>query len=52
MTGWARGAEEIMYRIGHSSPQATLRYQHASARCDRTIAAGISDLIRTAKTPL
>ena len=32
------GVKEIMYRIGHSSPQAALRYQHASQRRDRTIA--------------
>lgn len=38
--------KEIMYSIGHSSPQAALRYQHATARRDRTIAAGISHLIR------
>lgn len=40
------GVKEIMYRIGHSSPQAALRYQHASARRDLAIAAGIEDLIR------
>jgi len=39
------GVKEIMYRIGHSSPQAALRYQHASQRRDRTIADGISKLI-------
>lgn len=40
------GVKEIMYRIGHSSPQAALRYQHASQRRDRSIAIGISRLIR------
>ena len=40
------GVKEIMYRIGHSSPQAALRYQHASARRDLAIAAGIDELIR------
>jgi integrase len=40
------GVKEIMYRIGHSTPQAALRYQHASARRDRAIADGISRLIR------
>lgn len=40
------GVKEIMYRIGHSSPQAALRYQHATQRRDRSIADGISDLIR------
>lgn len=44
------GVKEIMYRIGHSSPQAALRYQHATARRDRTIADGISDLIGTERT--
>ena len=36
------GVKEIMYRIGHSSPQAALRYQHASQQRDRSIAEGIS----------
>lgn len=40
------GVKEIMYRIGHSSPQAALRYQHASLRRDRSIADGISKLIK------
>jgi integrase len=39
------GVKEIMYRIGHSSPQAALRYQHATQRRDRSIADGISRLI-------
>lgn len=40
------GVKEIMYRIGHSSPQAALHYQHATQRRDRSIADGISELIR------
>lgn len=44
------GVKEIMYRIGHSSPQAALRYQHASQRRDRSIADGISTLIRRERT--
>lgn len=40
------GVKEIMYRIGHSSPQAALRYQHASASRDVRIAEGITELIR------
>lgn len=40
------GVKEIVYRIGHSSPQAALRYQHASLRRDRSIADGISKLIK------
>lgn len=39
-----------MYRIGHSSPQAALRYQHATARRDRTVADGTSDLIQAERT--
>lgn len=38
--------KEIMYRIGNSSPQAALRYQHASQRRDRSIADGVSTLIQ------
>lgn len=38
------GVKDIMHRIGHSSPQAALRDQHASARRDQAIADGISDL--------
>lgn len=46
------GVKEIMYRIGHSSPQAALRYQHATARRDTAIAEGISNLIqRERSTP-
>ena len=41
------GVKEIMYRIGHSSSQAALRYQHASQQRDRTIADGISGLIQS-----
>lgn len=40
------GVKEIMYRIGHSSPQAALRYQHASVRRDFAIADGISKLVQ------
>ena len=38
------GVKEIMYRIGHSSARAALRYQHASRQRDRSIAEGISRL--------
>ena len=33
------GAEELMARLGHSSPRAALRYQHAATSRDREIAA-------------
>jgi len=45
------GVKEIMYRIGHSSPQAALRYQHASLRRDQQIADGISRLISLERDP-
>jgi integrase len=32
------GVKEIMYRLGPSSAQAALRYQHATQRRDRSIA--------------
>jgi integrase len=44
------GVKEIMYRIGHSSPQAALRYQHATTSRDIAIANGISRLIRSERT--
>lgn len=42
------GAKEIMHRLGHASPQAALRYQHATAERDQAIAAGIDDVITLA----
>ncbi|GAB2906347.1 site-specific integrase [Rhodococcus aerolatus] len=35
---------ELMARLGHSTPQAALRYQHAAAGRDRQIAAALSAL--------
>jgi integrase len=35
---------ELMARLGHSTPQAALRYQHAAAERDRAIAAALSRL--------
>jgi len=39
---------EIMSRLGHSSPQAALRYQHATAQRDREIADRLGDMMGTA----
>jgi integrase len=36
---------ELMARIGHSTPQAAMRYQHAAAGRDREIAAGMSAFV-------
>ena len=35
---------ELMARLGHSTPGAAMRYQHAPADRDRVIAAALSDL--------
>jgi integrase len=35
---------ELMARLGHSTPQAAMRYQHAAQGCDREIAALLSKL--------
>jgi integrase len=35
---------ELMGRLGHSTPQAALRYQHAAEGRDRVVADRISDL--------
>jgi integrase len=42
------GVKEIMHRLGHSSAQAALRYQHATPARDRSIAEAISRLIQAA----
>lgn len=39
---------ELMRRIGHSSPDAALRYQHATQERDVVIANALSDMIRAA----
>lgn len=39
------GTKELMYRLGHASPQAALRYQHATRERDVAIAGAIDSLI-------
>ena len=39
--------KEAMARLGHSSPEAALRYQHAVAARDAEIAAGVNALIQS-----
>jgi integrase len=41
--------KELMARLGHSSANAALIYQHASAERDRSIAEGLSDMFRAAQ---
>jgi len=40
-----------MARLGHSSSNAALVYQHASADRDRSIADGLSEMLREAQDP-
>lgn len=42
--------KELMARLGHSSPQAAMRYQHAAAERDKAIAAALSEFAKV--TPL
>lgn len=39
------GTKELMHRLGHASPQAALRYQHATRERDLRIADGINELL-------
>ena len=40
---------ELMARLGHSTPRASLIYQHATERRDRQIAAGLDTIMEAAK---
>ncbi|MAT04931.1 MAG: site-specific integrase [Acidimicrobiaceae bacterium] len=42
--------KELMARMGHSSPAAALRYQHATAERDRAIADRMSELLGERRT--
>ncbi len=42
------GTKELMHRLGHASPQAALRYQHATRERDVAIAGGIDNIIQGA----
>ncbi len=43
---------ELMARLGHSTVEAALRYQHAAADRDKVIAAALSDLAAGTVTPI
>ncbi len=43
---------ELMARLGHSTPGAALRYQHAAQDRDRVIAAALSQLVAGHVTPI
>lgn len=37
---------ELMARLGHSTPQAAMRYQHQAEGRDKAIAAALSELAK------
>jgi hypothetical protein len=37
--------------MGHSSPRAALIYQHATSERDKTVADGLGQFLRDARTP-
>lgn len=41
--------KELMYRLGHASPRAALRYQHATGKRDEAIADGIDRILDAAQ---
>ncbi|MGI8792332.1 MAG: site-specific integrase [Acidimicrobiales bacterium] len=43
------GTKELMHRLGHASPRAALRYQHATAKRDEVIADGIDRILEAAR---
>lgn len=44
------GTKELMHRLGHASPQAALRYQHATRERDAAIADAIERLIEASRS--
>jgi integrase len=47
--GTGAGTKELMHRLGHSSPQASLRYQHATRERDDTIARVLDSALTDAR---
>ncbi len=43
------GTKELMHRLGHVSPQAALRYQHATRERDTAIANALDQVIRAGR---
>jgi len=51
LAAWTGATQrELMARLGHASPAAAIRYQHATADRDRAIASGLDDLIKAVGT--
>jgi hypothetical protein len=46
----AAGIKELMCRLGHVSPKAPLRYQHATRERDTTIAEAMDAMTRAARS--
>ena len=44
--------KELMHRMGHASPEAALRYQHATRDRDAAIATLLGDLIARQPAPV
>ena len=44
------GTKELMYRLGHASPQAALRYQHATRERDTAIAEAMGAMMQADST--
>ncbi len=44
--------KELMHRMGHASPEAALRYQHATRDRDETIATLLGELIHRPPAPV
>lgn len=44
--------KELMYRMGHASPGAALRYQHATRDRDAVIAAALAELMIAPRAPV
>lgn len=41
--------KELIHRLGHASPHAALRYQHATAERDEAIADGIDRILEASQ---
>ena len=46
----ARAIKELMARLGHDSQRAAMIYQHATRERDKTMADGLGQLLRDART--
>jgi integrase len=47
--GTGASLKDLMYRMGHASPQAALRYQHATRERDQFIADAVDGIVVAAR---